>query len=239
MIYIFDIDGTLTELRKRMSKKVEEDFLSWSEGKEFYLVTGSDFSKTLEQVPLAILGKAKLLFCCLGNSVYKTYEEEKNSFFRIKNDIIEWPENVMKMCNGFVEKSKYEKAFGNHIENRAGVLNVSSVGRNASPEERQRYFDWDSEKKERSAFVKKFNKKIKDFEASVGGMISIDIVQKGKNKAQILDNIEGEVVFFGDKLDEGGNDAPLARRIEKEELGRTYSVKSPEETIKILLNECS
>ena len=35
-------------------------------------------------------------------------------------------------------------------------------------------------------------------EASVGGEISIDIYPRGKNKAQVLDEITGPVVFFGD-----------------------------------------
>ena len=45
-------------------------------------------------------------------------------------------------------------------------------------------------------------------EATIGGQISIDIYPKGKNKAQVLEDILGPITFFGDKCQPGGNDYP-------------------------------
>ena len=59
--------------------------------------------------------------------------------------------------------------------------------------------------------------------------------EKGKNKAQVLDEIAGEIFFFGDKMDEGGNDYPIAKRLELEKRPHTlFKVKNPIETWEIL-----
>ena len=58
--------------------------------------------------------------------------------------------------------------------------------------------------------------KFPNTEASVGGQISIDIYEKGANKAQILNEINDPIYFFGDKMEEGGNDYPIAERLKKE-----------------------
>ena len=70
---------------------------------------------------------------------------------------------------------------------------------------------------------------------SLGGQISIDIYQKGKNKAQVLDDIDGEIYFFGDKMEKGGNDYPIADRLKKDKRKyKLFKVNSPEETWEIL-----
>ena len=78
-------------------------------------------------------------------------------------------------------------------------------------------------------------KKFPHIEASVGGQISIDIYENGKNKAQILDEIDGEIYFFGDKMDEGGNDYPIAERLQKDgRIHKLFKVTDPTHTWDIL-----
>ena len=51
-VYLFDVDGTLTEPREKIKEQIEDVFMSWiaSKSKSVYLVTGSDISKTKEQL---------------------------------------------------------------------------------------------------------------------------------------------------------------------------------------------
>ena len=44
-IFIFDVDGTLTPSRRRMTEEFAKFFDRWSNENTFYLVTGSDLSK--------------------------------------------------------------------------------------------------------------------------------------------------------------------------------------------------
>ena len=50
-------------------------------------------------------------------------------------------------------------------------------------------------------------------EASIGGEISVDIHPKGQDKSQILKDLEGDIMFFGDRCEPGGNDYPIAKKI--------------------------
>ena len=67
--------------------------------------------------------------------------------------------------------------------------------------------------------------------ASVAGETGIDISSKKHTKAQVLDwyNRPEEILFFGDKTEEGGNDHPLAQKVE------TITVKSWRDTRKKLI----
>ena len=43
--FLFDVDGTLTEPRQRMTEEFALFFSDWMEGKDVFLVSGSDFPK--------------------------------------------------------------------------------------------------------------------------------------------------------------------------------------------------
>ena len=53
--YLFDIDGTLTPPRSKMTSEFSFFFLNWMTGRNIYLVTGSDREKIIQQVPNSIL----------------------------------------------------------------------------------------------------------------------------------------------------------------------------------------
>ena len=50
-IYIFDVDGTLTPSRRRMTEDFEQFFSKWAQKNIFYLVSGSNLEKIKEQAP--------------------------------------------------------------------------------------------------------------------------------------------------------------------------------------------
>ena len=58
MIYIFDIVGTLTPSRLRIDETFERFSLHFMDQKKVWLITGSDKSKTVEQVGEEIWNKA-------------------------------------------------------------------------------------------------------------------------------------------------------------------------------------
>ena len=69
-IYIFDVDGTLTPSRQRMTEEFAKFFDEWTSKNKYYLVTGSDIDKTKEQVPIAYIDRANGIFTCCGNQFY-------------------------------------------------------------------------------------------------------------------------------------------------------------------------
>jgi phosphomannomutase len=226
--YIFDIDGTLTPSRLKMHKEFELFFIKWMENKNVFLVTGSDKDKTIEQTGLSLWKKANRVYQSCGNQVWEKGVLIKENPFHLDSDMQEY-------LNSVLQNSKWNIKFGNHFEQRVGLVNFSIIGRNCNQKNREEYYKWDQVEKERIKICESLMHKFPHIEASVGGQISIDIHKKGKNKAQIIDDIIGEVYFFGDKMDKGGNDYPIANRlISEKRKHRLFKVNNPSETWDIL-----
>ena len=206
MNYIFDIDGTLTPSRLRIDPEFETFFLEWMRDKNVYLVTGSDKDKTIEQVGEKIWTSVKRAYQSCGNAVYENGKLIRQLDFRLDTEL-------QRMLYTFKASSDWKHQHGNHIEERIGLVNYSTIGRNCDQSSRQAYYAWDKLKGERELFCKIIEDTFPKLEASIGGEISIDIYPKGKNKAQVLQDIIGPITFFGDKCEFGGNDFPIVNKL--------------------------
>ena len=224
MKYIFDVDGTLTPSRKKIDPNFLIFFNSFALTNEVYLVTGSDRDKTIEQITHHLYCNCKRVYNCAGNDVY----EGDVSVYR--ND---WtlPLEAREHLNEELLQSTFPVRTGIHIEERPGCVNFSVVGRGANQTERLVYSDWDEIKGERRAIAERFNKKFPELHAFVGGVTGVDISDKGSDKSQIIrDFQDGGVVFYGDRMEEQGNDRPLADAILNNKLGEVVSVTGWEDT---------
>ena len=130
-----------------------------------------------------------------------------------------------------LETSRFPVRTGTHIEERPGCINFSILGRGANQTERLVYSDWDSIKEERKGIAERFNDKFPELYALVGGVTGVDISTKGSDKGQIIrDFPDGDLVFFGDRMEEGGNDRPLADAITDNKLGMVVTVTDWKDT---------
>ena len=164
------------------------------------------------------------MYNCAGNDVY----EGDVSVYR--ND---WtlPLEAREHLNEELLQSTFPVRTGIHIEERPGCVNFSIVGRGANQTERLVYSDWDEIKGERRAIAERFNKKFPELHAFVGGVTGVDISDKGSDKSQIIrDFQDGGVVFYGDRMEEQGNDKPLADAILNNKLGEVVSVTGWKDT---------
>lgn len=220
--YVFDVDGTLTPSRIRMDETFRQEFLKFQETHDTYLVTGSDYPKTLEQVGEEILSNVKLIFNCCGNEVR---HREK---IRYKSP---WKPGglVLLSCKTAVSISQFPIKTGNHLEIRTGCMNLSIVGRNATHEQRQEFVKWDTEYGERERIADFLRPQFSELDFTIAGETGLDIFPKGKDKSQVKDWIEDEIFFFGDRCEEGGNDFALANVAEM-----VYHVKNWQETQEVL-----
>jgi len=234
-IYIFDIDGTLTPSRLMMTKKFAKFFDKWSSKNKYYLVTGSDIDKIKEQLPIAYIDRAKAIFTCCGNQMWRDNELIYNNKFELTSKL----KNALDIV---LMSSPYPHRYGNHIEDRGSMVNFSIVGRNCNQEQREEFFKWDNEKGERRKISIFLKQKFKDLDAVLGGQISIDIYPKGMDKSQIIEHIENieekycpdKYIFIGDRTMEGGNDYPLTKLMTGKSFRDFYQTEGPEQTQKIL-----
>ena len=231
-VYLFDVDGTLTHPLTEVDDVFAEVFLSWirDNGKKVYLVTGSDIKKTKKQLFSSFIDQCEGIFTCSGNVFYskghKVYENK-----------LELPEGFIENLQLYLDiGTQWRKKTGTHIEIRSGMVNFSTVGRAASPDLREAYHKWDAVHHEREDIVDYVKGLYPQFEVSIGGQISVDIYPAGKNKAQVVETIQKihgadvSMVFVGDRNVPGGNDWPLAQRLDLAGDSKWYQVLSYEET---------
>lgn len=231
MNYVFDVDGTLTPSRMIIDPTFKKFFLDFSHRNKCYLVTGSDYEKTVQQIGKEICESVITCWNCSGNSIWKKGVEVYRSSWTLPEYINDWLKARLK-------ESKFSLRTGKHIEQRPGLVNFSIVGRNCTLGERIMYCQWDQEHDERKQIAKEFNIAFNNDDsgviAQVAGETGLDIVPIGADKSQVEISLFGPTTFFGDKMQLGGNDYPLAQALEKRNDSACIQVKDWKDTQKYL-----
>ena len=223
--FIFDVDGTLTPSRKEIAHEFWAYFLIFCRNHDVYLVTGSDRQKTLEQLGLDICYTAKRVYNCSGSDAY---EKDKNVY---RNDW-ELPLEVERFLNDELAYSCFPIRNGLHIERRPGGVNFSILGRGKDPSNgRAEYIKWDKERLERVDIADRIRNAFPGLSVALGGQTGLDLGPYGSDKSQILRdfNEDDELHFFGDRMEEGGNDYSLGEAVKKRG-GYPHPVNNWEET---------
>lgn len=215
MIFIFDVDGTLTPSRERIEEHFEQWFVRWidfqqSQGNQVWLISGSDLPKTVEQMGQDIVNKVDKCFNCMGNTLWQDGHIKYSNNFILTYELRDYLKQQLA-------SSPYPHRYGKHIERRPGMINYSIVGRGAVGEQRKDYYQWDLKHRERARIAQEINTLFAsdNIEAHVGGETGLDISYKGADKSQIMKYILQPAVFFGDKMGKGENDYPLRVALEK------------------------
>ncbi|MBD0020949.1 HAD-IIB family hydrolase [Gordonia pseudamarae] len=107
-----------------------------------------------------------------------------------------------------------DRPWGPILEDRGSQITYSALGQSA-PVDAKAAWDPDGAKKESlRAYAAE---RLPDLEVRSGGSTSVDITRKGIDKAygarrlmEILGLATADILFYGDRLDEGGNDRPVA-----------------------------
>lgn len=211
--FLFDVDGTLTNPREPINPDFSKFFGEWvvksqSDGNEVFLITGSDKTKTVEQISKPLYRLVDGVYQNCGNELF------------VRNSLIyqsKWAISAHLRLDLLIlaERSPWFGKAEQNIEERVGMANFSTIGRSATPDQRKAYNLWDTATKERSKNADWLSRRYPNLQFDIGGEISTDIYPKGKDKSQILKYMKHETVFFGDKCGEGGNDHTISRRATK------------------------
>ncbi|MBR2273428.1 MAG: hypothetical protein IJ864_01135 [Alphaproteobacteria bacterium] len=233
-IYIFDMDGTLTPARQPMQPDFARRFFPWVKSHIAYLAAGSNYEKIIEQIPGDAIGTGfSGVYSSMGNVFHQKGKEIYRHEIKLKKELLQTLERYRK------NTAYIGKLYTNYLELRPGMLNFSVLGRNCPFKERAKYNEWDNLHQERAAVVKEINEKFPEYEASLGGKISVDIVMRGGGKEQIAAKIreqhpQDKIIFLGDRTEPGGNDYALAQALRAMENTEVIAVNSPEDVLKYL-----
>ena len=207
-----------------MDAEFQGYFLDFCYANDVYLVTGSDYAKTLEQIGPDVCNAVTRIYNCNGNDVWEKGVNVRTNDWTLPEDAHEW-------LSVQLTESTYRTRTGLHFEHRPGLVNFSIVGRNADKEQRAEYVVHDELSDERNIIAKEFNLSFPNLQATVGGETGIDIAPLGADKSQIIEDfeVEDKLYFFGDRMDPAGNDYSLSLEVDI-----AKSVKKWQETFELL-----
>jgi len=233
-IFLFDVDGTLTAPRKKITPEMSSFLGSMRKRVPLGVVGGSDFAKIVEQLGENVLRDFDFVFAENGLDAYKN--DQLLARQSIAKHLGETNlKRLLNFCLRYLSEIDIPIKRGTFIEFRNGMINVAPQGRNCSQLEREAFLAYDLKEHVREKFVQALKDKFPDLDLtySIGGQISFDVFPHGWDKTYCLQFLEKDgftdIHFFGDKTMKGGNDYEICT--DKRCVGHT--VRSPDDTIAI------
>lgn len=218
----FDLDDTLAVTKSPISDRMGAILVSLLESYDVCIISGGKFEQFKSQVvdrleaPAHILNKLHLMPTCgtryyrydeLGSDWKLQYAEDLSR--KEKDMIIETLETSAKEI-GLWEA----KPYGAIIEDRESQITYSALGQQAPAEKKYEWAEKNSEAKQKLREL--VASRLPNLEVRLGGSTSVDITRIGIDKAYGMHKIiealninQDDILFVGDKLQEGGNDYPV------------------------------
>lgn len=208
----FDLDGTLTQHRTKLSERHREILERLSKKYRLIMVGAGQAGRIFEQMnrfPIDIIGNYGMQ--------YAKYVSEKND--------IEMVYDIRKECNReecekrvtyLREKYGFTEFVGDNVEyHDSGCVTFPILGTKAKIEDKVKF---DPDRKKRRAFYSEVCELFPEYNVFVGGSSSFDMAPRPYNKYYALDKyckendiLHSEAVFVGDDWGEGGNDESVYR----------------------------
>lgn len=241
-LLLFDVDGTLTQPMKHID---EEMYIILNQlktkGYNLAVVGGSNLEKIEKQLGSEMYIVFDYIFAENGVIAFKGSQEiHSNSIISYlsrykKGEEENIYQEVVEILMNQLSKLRIPKKRGSFIELRRASINVSPIGRSCTYTEREEFYKYDSKHCIRKSLAYSLNQELQKYglKASIGGMISLDILPFDWDKTYCLKHIEGlyeNIIFYGDRTQPGENDHEIYSDL------RTYgiNVESAETTKKLL-----
>ena len=236
-VIAFDLDGTLAVSKSAISDVMADRLKDLLTLYEVCVISGGKFDQfklqLIDRLDVRPQQMSRLHIMPTTGTRYLRLDEGKLDWvLQYAEDLSpqKRAEIVEILTAGAQELGYWEtEPFGDIIEDRGSQITYSALGQEAPVEVK---YAWDPDGVKKGALRDYADERLPDLEVHVGGTTSVDVTEAGIDKAYgmrklmaVLNLTSDDILFFGDKLDEGGNDYPV------KSVGiDTIAVKSWEET---------
>lgn len=218
----FDLDDTLAVTKSEISDRMSGLLGRLLEKYDVCVITGGRFEQIEKQVVNRlevsphILNHLHLMPTC-GTRYYRYDELAARWQLQYAEDLTkEQKVHIIAVLESIAKEMGLwcKKPTGEIIEDRYSQITMSALGQQATPEEK---YAWAKKYQEiRPVYRDRVAEQLPGLEVRIGGTTSTDVTQPGIDKAygmkKIRDAIgisQEEILYMGDKLEEGGNDYPV------------------------------
>jgi phosphomannomutase len=217
----FDLDDTLAVTKSPISDEMSERLRELLELYEICVISGGNFEQFKVQVVDRIQAEDQLLerlhLMPTCGTRYFRYDSEAGEWGKVYAENLT-DEQKEKIAEVLEEGARHlglwpAKPIGAVIEDRESQLTFSGLGQFAQSEDK---YAWDPDGVKKHKLRDYAAERLPELEVRVGGTTSVDVTRPGIDKAygmrkliEHLDISKEDILFFGDKLEEGGNDFPV------------------------------
>ncbi len=224
----FDLDGTLAPSKSALPDKMSSLLRQLLQNYEVCVISGGKFG----QFEMQLLGNLEAseeelsrlhIMPTCGTRYYRYSPKTKHWQQQYAEDFTEEEKRkIIETVNEIVKEFGYDKAkvYGPQIEDRGSQISWSALGQDIvtelGEEGVRKKEEWDPTDEKKFALRDAIALKIPEFEVRSGGVTTIDITKLGIDKSygmrklmEALKIAEDEILFLGDRLQEGGNDYPV------------------------------
>lgn len=221
-VIAFDLDDTLAVTKSPISDRMSELLGKLLQKYDVCVISGGKYEQFEKQVvnrldvPAHSLNRLHLMPTC-GTRYYRYDELDEKWALQYAEDLSnEQKERIVMVLEKVAKEMDIwcENPAGEIIEDRHSQITMSALGQQATPEDK---YAWAEQYKDiRPVYRDKVAERLSDVEVRIGGTTSTDVTLPGIDKAygmqKLIDAIDiskDEILFIGDKLQEGGNDYPV------------------------------
>jgi hypothetical protein len=217
----FDLDGTLAESKQPLDDEMAALLARLSKVADICVMSGGDWPQFEKQVVSRLPADADLArFWIMPTTGTKLYRYEGGTWVAKFADLFDdaTRKHILDELDAAIDRLglKPERTWGEQVEDRGSQITFSALGQEAPVAEKDKY---DPDQKKRRAIAAEIQPRLPEQEVRIGGATSIDITRKGVDKAYGMERLvelsgipKAEMLFLGDALYEGGNDAPVREK---------------------------
>jgi phosphomannomutase len=217
----FDMDDTLAVTKSPISDKMAALLPRLLEKYEVCVISGGKFEQFKKQlidrldVDGQLLRKLHIMPTC-GTRYYRYDDVTEEWVQKYAEDLSDdQKKKIIDVLSAAAKELGYweEKPYGDIVEDRGSQITYSALGQQAPPEAK---YAWDPDGTKKHAIRDLAAPQLPEVEVRVGGTTSVDVTTIGIDKAygmgklmEVLQISKDDILFIGDKLEEGGNDYPV------------------------------
>ena len=220
-VIAFDLDNTLADSKSPITEQMADLLNGLLKRFQVCVISGGKFGQFEEQLldhlkaaPRALTALHIMPTC--GTRYYR-FDVATEAWQQVYAEDL--PADKKAMIVAALNKGadalgfRETKLWGEQIEDRGSQVTFSALGQEAPVANKEA---WDPDGAKKRKLRDYVAKEIPEFEVRVGGSTSIDVTKHGIDKAYgmkkliaLLGVAKEELIFVGDRLDEGGNDYPV------------------------------
>ena len=239
-VFVFDLDQTIATSKQPITVRMAEMITQLLTRSRVTIASGGKFEQLRKQVADQLPAKAQLeklyflptsgaaLYYYRGGEWCVVYEK------RLTDDEVVHITQAIKLALKSTRViSPNTPHYDMQIEFRGTEVSFSALGQKA-PLEQKRL--WDPTRKKREILRVSLVSLLSEYEVHIGGMTTIDITQKGIDKAYGIEKLSEflsipmtHMLYIGDELQNGGNDEAVLRT-----QVHTHEVTDPNDTYRFI-----